>query len=200
MSYRGPKAKKSRRLGVAITPKSQKYLELRPQPPGQHGRTRRPNKLSDFGRQLMEKQRLRFQYNVSEKQLRLTYGRASRSQLSTPDAMAQLLETRLDNLVLRAGFARSIFAARQYVSHGHIQVNGKKVNIPSYQVSVGDEIAVRTKSKEMDCFKHALTMAQKAPYLAVDDNELTARLTYMPTREEMPVVCDVPVVVEFYSR
>ena len=123
MSYRGPKAKKSRRLGVAITPKSQKYLETRPQPPGMHGRGRRPSKLSDYGRQLMEKQRIRFQYNMSEKQLRRAYEKASRSEDPTPDVLIQTLESRLDTVVLRAGLARSIFAARQYVNHGHFLVN-----------------------------------------------------------------------------
>lgn len=202
MSYRGPKAKKSRRLGVAITPKSQKYLETRPGIPGQHGGRggRRPSKLSDYGRQLMEKQRIRFQYNVSEKQLRRAYDRASRAQGATPEVLVQLLETRLDAIVLRAGFARSIHAARQYVSHGHFLVNGKKVDIPSFQVKVGDEIVVREKSKSMDVFKHALTLAEKCEYIATNDKDLSAKLSYLPTREEIPIVGDVATVVEFYSR
>ncbi|MCC5847948.1 MAG: 30S ribosomal protein S4 [Verrucomicrobia bacterium] len=200
MSYRGPKAKKSRRLGVAITPKSQRYLETRPQPPGQHGRGRRPSKLSDYGRQLMEKQRIRFQYNMSEKQLRLAYEKAARSQDPTPEVLIQLLESRLDTVVLRAGFARSIFAARQYVNHGHFLVNGKKVDIPSYHVKVGDVITTREKSKNLDCFKSALAVSTKTPYVAVDEAEMSARLTYVPGREEIPVIGDVATVVEFYSR
>lgn len=200
MSYRGPKAKKSRRLGVAITPKSQKYLETRPQPPGQHGRGRRPSKLSDYGRQLMEKQRIRFQYNMSEKQLRLAYDRASRSQDPTPDVLIQSLETRLDAVVLRAGFARSIFAARQYVNHGHFMVNGKKVDVPSYQVKVGDDVSVRPKSKELDCFKNALAMAEKVPYVTTNESDMSCRLSNIPIREEIPVIGDVATVVEFYSR
>jgi len=201
MSYRGPKAKKSRRLGVAITPKSQKYLETRPQAPGMHGgRGRRPNKMSDYGRQLLEKQRLKFQYNVSEGQLRRTYKRASASTGSTPDVLIQLLETRLDAFVLRSGLARSIFAARQYVSHGHFLVNGKKVNIPSYQLKVNDEVAVRERSKECDMFKHALTMAEVPAYITSNERDLNAKLNYVPQREEIPIACDVPVIVEFYSR
>ena len=201
MSYRGPKAKKSRRLGVAITPKSQKYLETRPHPPGQHGGgRRRMNKMSDYGRQLQEKQRLRFQYNISESQLRRTYKRAASMGGSTPEVLIAMLETRLDAVVLRAGFARSIFAARQYVRHGHVNVNGKRVDIPSYQVKVGDEISIREKSKEMDCFKYALSLAEKVPYIATNENDLVAALNYEPKREEIPVICDVPVVVEFYSR
>lgn len=200
MSYRGPKAKKSRRLGVAITPKSQRYLETRGFPPGQHGKGRRPSKLSDYGRQLMEKQRIRFQYNMSEKQLRLAYEKASRSQDPTPDVLIQSLESRLDTVVLRAGFARSIFAARQYVNHGHFLVNGKKVDVPSFQVKVGDEISVREKSKNMDCFKNALAMAEKVPYVTTNEGDLSCRLSTIPSREEIPVVGDVATVVEFYSR
>lgn len=200
MSYRGPKAKKSRRLGVAITPKSQRYLETRGFPPGQHGKGRRPSKLSDYGRQLMEKQRIRFQYNMSEKQLRLAYEKASRSQDPTPDVLIQSLESRLDTVVLRAGFARSIFAARQYVNHGHFLVNGKKVDVPSFQVKVGDDVSVRDKSKNMDCFKNALAMAEKVPYVTTNESELSCRLSTIPSREEIPVVGDVATVVEFYSR
>lgn len=200
MSYRGPKAKKSRRLGVAITPKSQKYLETRPNPPGMHGRGRRINKLSDFGRQLMEKQRLRFQYNLSEHALRRVYKVASNKAGETPEVLIQLIESRLDAVIFRAGLARSIFAARQYVGHGHFLVNGKKVDIPSFQVKVGDEIAVRPKSKEMACFQTALATAERVPYISTDDAALTARINYVPTRDEIPAICDVPVVVEFYSR
>ena len=200
MSYRGPKAKKSRRLGVAITPKSQKYLETRGFPPGQHGKGRRPSKLSDYGRQLMEKQRIRFQYNMSEKQLRLAYEKASRSKDPTPEVLIQNLESRLDTVVLRAGFARSIFAARQYVNHGHFLVNGKKVDVPSYQVKIGDDVSVREKSKGMDCFKNALAMAEKVTYVTTNEADLSCRMSALPNREEVPVIGDVATVVEFYSR
>ena len=200
MSYRGPKAKKSRRLGVAITPKSQRYLETRPNPPGMHGRGRRPSKLSDFGRQLQEKQRLRFQYNLSEHQLRRSYQGVSNKEGSTPDLLIQNLESRLDAIVFRAGLARSIFAARQYVSHGHFLVNGKKVDIPSYRLNINDEVTVRPKSREMGCFQYALTTSERVPYITTDDENFSARLTYTPTREEIPVICDVSTVVEFYSR
>jgi small subunit ribosomal protein S4 len=200
MSYRGPKAKKSRRLGVAISPKSQKYLETRGFPPGQHGKGRRPSKMSDYGRQLMEKQRIRFQYNMSENQLRLAYERAARSQDPTPDVLIQILESRLDAVVLRAGFARSIFAARQYVGHGHFLVNGRKVDVPSYHVKVGDVITVREKSKNLECFKNALAVATKCPYVVTDEADMSCRLSYLPSREEIPVVGDVATVVEFYSR
>ena len=200
MSYRGPKVKKSRRLGVAISTKAQRYLERRPGPPGMHNRGRRPNKMSDFGRQLMEKQRLRFQYNISEKQLRSNYKEADRRPGSTPDILLHLLEARLDALVLRSGFARSIHAARQYVRHGHFTVNGQRVNIPSYRISVGDVIAVREKSKQMDCFAYALSTSERVPYITTDEAKMSIVLNRLPEREEVPVICDVPVVVEFYSR
>jgi len=201
MSYRGPKAKKSRRLGVAISPKAQKFLETRPQAPGMHGgKGRRMNKLSDFGRQLMEKQRLRFQYNLAEHNLRKAYKEATRRSGSTPEELIAILEGRLDAFVYRAGFARSIHAARQYVNHGHFLVNGKKVDIPSFQVAVNDLVEVRPKSKELGCFQFALSTANAVPYISTDDKDMSARLNYSPTRDEIPVICDIPVVVEFYSR
>ena len=124
MKYTGPKIKLSRRLGFALTPKAGKYLERRSDPPGVHGKRRKSAKLSDYGRQLLEKQRLRFQYNISEKQLQNCYQKAVRKKGNTADILIQLLESRLDALVLRAGFARTIYAARQLVNHGHVQVNG----------------------------------------------------------------------------
>ena len=124
MKYTGPKIKKARRLGVAITPKSDRYLERRPNPPGQHGPNRRRGKQSDYGKQLTEKQRLRYQYNLREKQIRGVYTKASRKQGNTGEVMLQILESRLDVLVLRAGMARSIFQARHMVSDGHFRVNG----------------------------------------------------------------------------
>jgi len=200
MSYRGPKVKKSRRLGVALSMKAQKGLERRPGPPGMHQRGRR-NKVSDYGRQLMEKQRLRFQYNVSEKQLRKYYKEATRLQVATPEALIQLLESRLDNLVYRAGFARSIHAARQYVRHGHFEINGNRVDIPSFHVAPGTIVSVREKSKKMECFAFALSTTERVPYINTEDTKLAFTYNSVPAREEITsIVCDVPVVVEYYSR
>lgn len=192
--------KKSRRLGVAISMKAQRYLERRPGPPGMHVRSRRPNKMSDYGRQLMEKQRLRFQYNISEKQLRSNYKEASRQAGSTPEVLVHLLESRLDNVVLRGGFSRSIHAARQYVRHGHFNVNGKRVDVPSYKVKIGDVVSVREKSKKMDCFSYALSTSERVPYITTDEAKMSITVTRTPERDEVPVICDIPVVVEFYSR
>ena len=200
MKYTGPKIKKARRLGVALSPKSEKYLERRPNPPGMHGPNRRRSKLSDYGRQLKEKQRLRYQYNVSEKQLRRVFERAVRKPGNTGEVMLQMLESRLDVVVLRAGMARSIYQARQMVSHAHFRVNGKKVNIPSYQLRVGDKVSVREKSKDMDCFVLAQQVAKTPEYVTANDKELTAELNRLPTMEEIPVVCEISSVVEFYAR
>jgi len=200
MKYTGPKIKKSRRLGIALTPKSEKYLERRPHPPGQHGPSRRRGKQSDYGKQLVEKQRLQYQYNLTEKQIRKYYKAASRKQGNTAEHLLQLIETRLDALVLRAGMARSIYQARQLVSHAHLRVNGKKVNIPSYVMRIGDVITVREKSRDLDIFPAAQQIASTPEYLTVDDKKLTATLSRLPERAEVPIQCEIPLVVEFYSR
>jgi small subunit ribosomal protein S4 len=200
MKYTGPKIKKARRLGIAVSPKSEKYLERRPNPPGQHGPSRRRGKQSDYGRQLMEKQRLRHQYNMSEKQLRGVFTKAVRKPGNTGEVMIQMLESRLDVVVLRAGLCRSIYQARQMVSHAHFRVNGKKVNIPSFSVSIGDKITVREKSKDLDSFVLAQQVAKTPEYITANDKELTAEINRLPTREEVPVVCEISSVVEYYAR
>jgi small subunit ribosomal protein S4 len=200
MKYTGPKIKKSRRLGIPLTPKSEKYLERRPHPPGQHGPSRRRGKQSDYGKQLVEKQRLQYQYNLTEKQVRRYYQAAARKQGNTGDILMQLIEVRLDALVLRAGLARTIYQARQLVSHCHILVNGKKVNIPSFNMRIGDVISVRAKSRELDIFPAAQQIASTPDYLTVDDKKLTATLSRLPEHGEVPIQCEMPLVVEFYSR
>jgi len=200
MKYTGPKIKKARRLGIALTPKSEKYLERRPNPPGQHGPSRRRGKQSDYGRQLTEKQRLRYQYNLSEKQLSNVFEKAARKKGNTGEIMLQMLESRLDAVILRAGMARTIYQARQMVSHGHYRVNGQKVNIPSYQLRVGDKITVREKSKDLDAFVLAQQVAKTPDYVTANDKELTAELNRLPNMEEVPVTCEISLVVEFYAR
>ena len=200
MKYTGPKIKKARRLGIALTPKSEKYLERRPTPPRQHGPSRRRGKQSDYGRQLTEKQRLRYQYNLSEKQLRNVYAKASRKPGNAGEVMVQMLESRLDVVILRAGMARTIYQSRQMVSHGHYRVNGKKVDIPSYQLRIGDKITVREKSKDLDAFVLAQQVAKTPEYVTANDKELTAELNRLPNRDEVPVVCEISSVVEFYAR
>ena len=200
MKYTGPKIKKARRLGISLSPQCEKFLERRPHPPGQHGGNRRRGKQSDYGIQLTEKQRLRYQYNMSEKQLRGVYAKAARKLGDAGEVMLQMLESRLDAVILRAGMARSIYQARQMVSHGHFLVNGKKVNIPSYSVSIGDKITVREKSKDLDAFVLAQQVAKTPEYITANDKELTAEMNRLPTKEEVPVTCEISKVIEFYAR
>lgn len=195
------KVKKSRALGIPLTPKAIKIMERRPNPPGQHGGQRSWRRDSDYKQQLLQKQRLRAQYNIREAQMRNYIAKASRSKGRTPEALLRLLESRLDALVLRAGFARSIYAARQYVSHLHITVNGERVNIPSYSVKPGDVIAVREKSRKLPCFVDALeTVGSIPPYVETDKKAMTAVYARLPELTEVPIICEINQVVEFYSR
>jgi small subunit ribosomal protein S4 len=199
VKFTGPKVKKSRALGVALTPKAQKLMQKRPFPPGQHGQ-RRKRRPSEYALQLLEKQRLRFQYNVSESQMRRAYQKASRMAGSTGDNLVQLLETRLDALVLRAGLAPTIYAARQAVNHGHILVNGRKATIPSMRLKPGDVISVRERSRKSPLFSDVEVERDPVPYLAADPAAGSVRLERLPNREEIPVICAEHLVVEHYSR
>ena len=202
MKYNGPKVRVSRALGIPLTPKAARIMESKSYPPGQHGPyRRRRRRISGYKEQLLEKQRLRAQYNIHERQMKNYFKKANAKSGNTADNLASLLETRLDALVLRAGFARSIYAARQYVGHGHIQLNGSVVNIPSAQAGPGDVITLREKSKKLTCFRDALMGALSPPeYLSVDKDAITARLERLPVRDEVPIICDFPKVIEFYSR
>ncbi|MCO5214917.1 MAG: 30S ribosomal protein S4 [Thermomicrobiales bacterium] len=202
MNFTGPKVKKSRALGVALTPKAAAGMRKRPTPPGQHGSARgRRRRPSEYGVQLLEKQRLRFQYNISEKQLRRAYVTATRMPGSTGDNLLQVLESRMDALVLRAGFAPTIYAARQMVTHGHFMLNGKKATIPSMRLKPGDVISVRERSKKSPLFDaQILPRGEVAKYMTFDVNKLSARFESIPSREEIPVICAEHLVVEFYSR
>lgn len=202
MKFIGPKVKLSRKLGIAITPKAVKYMEKRPYPPGQHGPAKggRPPK-SEYGKQLLEKQRLRFQYNVSERQMRNYFRKALRSKNATGEMLVQLLESRLDAIVLRAGFARTIYASRQYVAHGHIEVNGERVDIPSYRVRPGDIVSIRQKSRQLAPILEAMANVPSAiSYVERDWINMQATFVRIPPREEIPVICEVEKVVEFYSK
>ncbi|MBU3741478.1 MAG: 30S ribosomal protein S4, partial [Candidatus Kapabacteria bacterium] len=165
MKYNGPKVKLSRKLGFAITPKARKIMDRKGHPPGQHGNSRRRPKLSDYAKQLIEKQKLRLQYNVHERQMSNYMKKATRTVGNTGDILVQLLESRLDSLVFRAGLARSMYAARQYVRHGHVLVNGKKVDIPSYQVQPNDTIAIKEKSRKVEAIQEAIRSSAAPPYL-----------------------------------
>ncbi len=197
-----PKVRKSRALGIALTPKASKHLEKRPYPPGEHGRNRR-QRPSDYSVRLMEKQRLRAQYDISEKQMARAFAEARRSEGRTGEVLIANLEMRLDALVLRSGFARTIYQARQAVTHHHVLVDGKRVDRPSYKVRIGQVISIAEKSKTKTPFQIAASgeHTEGAPaYLNVSIEKLEATLVSIPEREAVPVICNEQLVVEFYAR
>jgi small subunit ribosomal protein S4 len=148
----------------------------------------------------MEKQKLRAQYNIHERQLRNYFDKAQRKKGNTGDNLLQMLEMRLDAIVLRGGLARTIYAARQLVTHGHILVNGKRVDVPGYTVDAGDVISIKPKSVQLPGIQDALGDAQNISYLSLDRNMASVRVNEIPQRDFIPVICDVPLVIEFYSR
>lgn len=200
MPVRGPKVKIARALGLAITPKAGRIMEKRPFGPGQHGMARKRN-ASVYKTQLLEKQRLKHTYNVSEAQLHAAYTKATRAHGSTGEKMLQILETRIDAVVLRLGFASSPYAARQYVSHGHFEINGKRCWTASHAVKPGDVVSVREKSKNHPQIIEASSKAGDPPeYLQVDRDNLRGTLLSLPLRTQMPLALDEQLVIEFYSR
>lgn len=203
MKARGAKIRLSRQLGIPITPKASKMLERRPNPPGQHGGARDSKKGSDYKRHLIEKQRLRVQYNIEEKQMRNYVDMAMRRTGNPADALIRLLETRLDAVVYRAGLARTIYQARQFVSHGHILVNGKRADIPSQRLKPKDVVAVKEESRKLFPFEEAaaeMVARVTVPYLERSREQMSARLLYVPTLAEVPLLCEMSMVIEFYSR
>lgn len=197
--------KTSRALGLALTPKAQKCLDRRPYGPGQHGRTRRKTD-SDYAVRLREKQRLRAQYGIREAQMIRYYEEAKRRDGLTGETLIEMLESRLDALVLRSGFARTIAQARQFVVHRHIMVNGKRVDRPSFRVKPGQMIHVHERSDKFEPFQIAAAGAHQEVlpavpgYLTVEIEKLQATLSRKPTRAEIPVTCEEQLVVEYYAR
>jgi small subunit ribosomal protein S4 len=198
-------ARASRALGIALTPKAAKYFERRPYPPGEHGRARRKQD-SDYAVRLREKQRLRAQYGIREAQMTRVFEEARRTAGLTGENLIELLEMRLDALVLRSGFARTIAQARQLVVHRHIMVDGARVDRPSFRVSEGQLIHVHMRSETMTPFQVAAAGAHRdvlpavPGYLDVSLDKLQARLVRRPKRSEVPVTCEEQLVVEYYAR
>ena len=192
----GPRFKQCRRLGLNVCghPKAMDRAG--------RGTSRADKKLSPYGLQLLEKQRLRAYYGVLEKQFRNYVKKAEKSKESTGTALIQMLECRLDNVVYRLGFANSIRQARQMVVHGHILVNGKKVDIPSFAVQVGDEVTLREKSRTNVMFKENFENGalNQYPYLSKDMDKFSGVLTRLPERQEVPIEIDEILIVEFYSK
>jgi small subunit ribosomal protein S4 len=200
--YTGPREKIARRFGVALFGPS-KALELRNFPPGQHGVRNTRRKLSEYGTALAEKQKLKFQYGVLEKQFRLMFAEAQRRKGVTGEILLQMLEQRLDNVVYRMGFANTRFASRQAVSHGHITVNGKRVNIASYQVQPGDVVAAKSTAKSQQLIGRFLEMTLGTPvpdWVTVDRDKLSGVFNRVPIREEINPIANEQLVVELYSR
>jgi small subunit ribosomal protein S4 len=195
----GPKVRLARQLGIALTPKAARVMERRPNPPGQHGATPR-RKVSGYKKQLVEKQRLRAQYNMSERQMSNAFAEAIRQSGNTGVRLLQLLEMRLDAVVLRGGFVRTIYAARQAVTHGHVRVNGQKVDRPSFRLKPGDVVSLADKSKEMVAFTGPLEVARPPAYLELDREKRSVRVREVPEREQIPIQCETSLVIEYYSR
>ncbi|MFB2556013.1 30S ribosomal protein S4 [Herbiconiux liangxiaofengii] len=198
------KTRLSRALGIPLTPKAAKYLEKRPYAPGEHGRTKRKQD-SDYAVRLREKQRLRAQYGIREKQLKIAFEEARKAKGLTGENLVELLEMRLDALILRAGFARTTAQARQMVVHRHIMVDGQLVDRPSFRVKPGQLIHVKTRSEGTEPFQVAaagghIDLLPKTPaYLEVELDKLQARLVARPKRAQVPVTCEVQLVVEYYA-
>ena len=198
MRYTGPVFKKSRRYGFS-TLETGKELRRKTQAPGIHGTSRK--KLSEYGVQLQEKQKVRFMYGLSEKQLRKTFDTAGKMQGIHGYNLLVLLESRLDNLVYRMGFAKTRRAARQLVNHGHITVDGKRVDIPSYRVKVGSTISVREASLDHPVINECLNMDITVPsFVSVDKAKKTGTYLRYPEREELNSEINEALIVEYYNR
>ncbi len=205
--YRGPSGKIERRFGVSLELKGERRingkdpLARRPYAPGQQGQNRRPGKDSDYGLQLREKQKARFMYGVSEKQFRRFFANASKKKGNTGVNLVQMLEQRLDNVVYRLGFASTRRFARQLVSHGHILVDGKKVDIPSFLVAPGSKISLREKTRKNNQVQDALEMnANLSPWLELDKDNFSGVFSRIPDREEIQLPFQETMIVELYSK
>ncbi|MED1469377.1 30S ribosomal protein S4 [Bacillus salipaludis] len=197
--YTGPSWKLSRRLGISLSGTG-KELDKRPYAPGQHGPNQR-KKLSEYGLQLQEKQKLRHMYGVNERQFRNLFDKAGKLAGKHGENFMVLLESRLDNVVYRLGLARTRRAARQLVNHGHILVDGSRVDIPSYRLTAGQTITLREKSRNLDAVKEAVEVNNFVPdFLTFDADKLEGTFTRLPERSELPAEINEALIVEFYSR
>jgi small subunit ribosomal protein S4 len=204
--YHGPRCRQCRREGTKLMLKGERCktencaLERRPFPPGAR-QTKRRRQTSEYNLQLREKQKIRRIYGVLEKQFARYFDKASKSPDVTGDKLLQLLEMRLDNIVYRLGLAPSRSSARQLVLHNHFRINGKKVNIPSYQIKAGDTVAVREKSKNLEAIHTALkTMKDTPEWLSIDKVKLEGSVVSVPERSAIPIDAQEQLVVELYSR
>ncbi|REB06533.1 30S ribosomal protein S4 [Sporosarcina sp. BI001-red] len=197
--YTGPSWKQSRRLGISLSGTG-KEIEKRPYAPGQHGPNQR-KKLSEYGLQQQEKQKLRFMYGVNERQFRTLFNKAGKMQGIHGENFMILLETRLDNIVYRLGLARTRRASRQLVNHGHIMVDGKRVDIPSYSVKPGQEISLREKSQNLDIVNESIEINSYVPeFVSFNADTKVGSFVRLPERSELAAEINEALIVEFYSR
>jgi len=203
--FTGPKGKLIRRFGVNIygNPKYDRLLERRSHGPGQHGPNQTRRKVSDYGQQLIEKQKLRHTYGLLEKQFRRTFRKAQQMRGVTGENLLSLLETRLDSIAFRAGFGCTLMQARQLVNHGHLKVNGRRVDIASFRVRVNDVISVRDSSSSRVLASRYFVENPRfdgAGWLIVDQKEMTVTLNRLPQRDEIQVAANEQMIVELYSK
>ena len=197
--YTGSSYKQARRVNASLL-ENGKELAKRPYGPGQHGNDRK-RRQSTYGEQLKEKQKVKFMYGLNERQFHKTFVEAGKLQGIHGENFLKLLESRLDNLVYRMGFANTRRGARQLVNHGHITVDGKKVDIPSYRVKVGQVIALKENSKDLKCVKEALeNVTKRVEYLDFDKNNNTAKFVRLPERNELSADINESLIVELYNR
>ena len=198
--YLGPKSKIARKFREAIYGPD-KYLEKKNYPPGQHGASKKKPKQSEYAAQLREKQKVKYTYGILERQFAGTFHRASRAKGITGEVLLQLMEARLDNVVFRMGIAPSRNGARQLVSHSHIRVNGKIVNVPSYSLRPGDLVGVREKSKSLEAISVSLSGATAPyPWIEFDKSSLEGKFVSFPERQQIPENIRENLIVELYSK
>ncbi|HLG28312.1 MAG TPA: 30S ribosomal protein S4 [Paenisporosarcina sp.] len=197
--YTGPAWKLSRRLGLSLSGTG-KELEKRPYAPGQHGPNQR-KKISEYGLQLQEKQKLRHMYGVNERQFRTLFDKAAKMPGKSGENFMILLDTRLDNIVYRLGLSRTRRGARQLVNHGHVMVDGKRVDIPSYRLKAGQEISLREKSQNLDIVNESMEVSNFVPeYLTFDADKKVGTFVRLPERNELSAEINESLIVEYYSR
>jgi len=198
----GPRLRIMRSLGVDLPGLSRKTIENRPNPPGQHGGQASRKRRSDFGVKLIEKQKIRFNYGVTERQMRKLILDARKGKEPTGEMLLQLLERRIDNVIFRAGFAPTGIAARQLVNHGHVLLNGKSVNIASIRLKVGDEVTIKAGSRQIPMIVDSLKQPALArpEWLEWNEQNNVAKIAHLPAIDDVPFVVDVQQVVEYYAN
>ncbi len=199
--FRGSIVKKSRRLGIALSDKAARILEKRPNPPGQHGH-RMGRKMSDYGRHLLEKQRFRYTYGLLEKQFRNYVKKAMAKSGVSGDNLLQMLETRLDSVLFRAGFANTMSEARQLVTHKHVNVDGKCISVPSFQVKPGMKVQIVEKMQNNPQLRETVGRSanKSVPYFEILRPDLSIILKEIPSRDMIPVNLDENMIIEYYSK